>query len=442
MPQDGTYTLEIRDALYRGRQDFIYRVAIGDPALLQAQFPNGSRVGASIGPLSADWSSPAKLDLSQLGAVVSQLPRCTATASGSAKPSAQTITLPQLIDGCISHPGDTQVFRFAGHAGDTVVAEVYARRLGSPLDSLLRLRDSAGHVLAWNDDYEDPRAGLLTHQADSYLSFRLPGDGAYSVQVSDAQGHGGDDYHYYLRIGPPQADFALCLVPSAINVPAGHTVPISVTAIRQDGWNGDIEVGLVDAPAGFTLSGTRIPAGQKQVRMTLTAPARPTAQPIELHMEGRAQIGGQMVSRPVIPAEQMMQAFAYLHLVPAQHLLAMVTRAGRNAPNLALANGEPLRIPAGGHMGADISLRSRFNIPVHLELSDPPAGVTLQQVTATPGGFTLELAADEKHIGYADNLIIDAYTETEVKNKAGAVTHTQRIYLGTLPAIPFEIVKP
>ena len=38
--------------------------------------------------------------------------------------------------------------------------------MGSPLDSLLRLIDSSGRVLAWNDDHEDQESGLLTHQAD------------------------------------------------------------------------------------------------------------------------------------------------------------------------------------------------------------------------------------------------------------------------------------
>ncbi len=60
------------------------------------------------------------------------------------------------------------------------------------MDSLLRLSDAAGHVLAWNDDYEFGEMGLITHQADSYLSSKLPADGVYYVQVSDAQRHGGD----------------------------------------------------------------------------------------------------------------------------------------------------------------------------------------------------------------------------------------------------------
>jgi len=39
---------------------------------------------------------------------------------------------------------------------------------------VLRLTDAGGKQIAFNDDFEDPGAGLLTHQADSLISCRLP----------------------------------------------------------------------------------------------------------------------------------------------------------------------------------------------------------------------------------------------------------------------------
>ena len=57
---------------------------------------------------------------------------------------AQVTKLPRIINGRIGHPGDVDVFRFYGRAGEEIVAEVYARRLDSPLDSLLTLADAAG----------------------------------------------------------------------------------------------------------------------------------------------------------------------------------------------------------------------------------------------------------------------------------------------------------
>ncbi len=73
-----------------------------------------------------------------------------------------------IVNGRIDAPDDWDVFSFEGRAGAEIVAEVYARRLNSPLDSVLRLTDASGRQLAMNDDFEDKGAGLTTHQADSY----------------------------------------------------------------------------------------------------------------------------------------------------------------------------------------------------------------------------------------------------------------------------------
>ena len=353
------------------------------------------------------------------------------------------VTLPRIVSGCIATPGDKDKFRIDGRAGQEVVAEVYARRMGSPLDSLLRLTDSNGKVIACNDDHEDLESGLLTQHTDSYLSAKLPANGAYFLQLSDAQGHGGPEYGYCLRIGPPQPDFALRVTPSCLNVPAGRAVAATVYAVRKDGWDGDIDIAFKDAPGGFALSGGRIPKGRDKVRMTLTAPRRQIGQPMALQMEGRAQIGSKTVTRPVVPADDMEQAFAYHHLVPSEQFLVTVTRGAGVSPSLDIAGGNRLRIPAGGSAQFSFTTGPMMNnSSTHLELSDPPAGVTMREVDATNRGFTVSLAADDKHTGYADNLIFEAFTEQQVRRNGAATGQKQRVSLGVLPAVPFEIVKP
>lgn len=445
VPSDGQYTVEIRDALYRGREDFIYRVDIGEEPVIRPLFPLGSRGGIPIGVAHGDWKLCAKLAEDHFGLAEDPTPvsgwQSNETEPNDTGQTSMPITLPRITNGCIATPGDKDVFRIEGHAGDTIVAEVFARRMGSPLDSLLRLIDISGRVVALNDDHDDPEAGLFTHHADSYLSAKLPATGRYFVQLSDAQGHGGPDYRYYLRVGPPQPNFALRVTPSNLNVPAGRAVCATVCAVRKDGFDGDIEVALKNAPPGFTLSGAVIPKGRDQVCMTLTAPRGQIGQPIALQFEGRAQIGGKTVTRAAVPADNMMQAFAYHHLVPAEQLLVTVSR-GFNTISLDMSKGERLAIPAGG--SATVSFKAKpalYNSQVKLELSDPPAGVTLGNVTTTSAGFTVVLKADDKHAGYTDNLILEAFTELSPQGKASAGGQKQRVSVGVLPAIPFEIVK-
>ena len=81
--------------------------------------------------------------------------------------NAQKVELPLIVNGRIDRPDDWDVFQFAGRAGETLVAEVSARRLDSPLDSVLKVTDAAGKLLAFNDDYEDLGSGVNTHHADS-----------------------------------------------------------------------------------------------------------------------------------------------------------------------------------------------------------------------------------------------------------------------------------
>jgi hypothetical protein len=438
VPADGQYTLEIRDALYRGRADFIYRVDIAEEPLMRPLFPSGSRGGVRI--LTAEsLSKPVQPRFRFPGG---PLPQCEEIEPNDTGRTAMRITLPKIIHGSIGAPGDRDVFRFSGHAGDVVVAEVYARRMGSPLDSLLRLIDLSGRVVAWNDDHDDMEEGLLTHHADSYLSVKLPATGDYYLQLTDAQRHGGPEYSYYLRIGSPQPDFALRITPSTLNIPAGRSVAATVYALRKDGWTGDIDLVMKDPPPGFTLSGARIPSGRDQVRITVAAPTGRFDQPVDLHLEGRAMIGGRAVIRPVIPADEMMQAFAYHHLVPTAQLMTMVTHAGYISPTLDSTFGDRLWIPAGGTAQVSFSMHPPMpNAPIRLVLSDPPAGVIIQDMKVTPSGYTVTLKADYKHAGYADNLIIEGFTDVDVKGKAGAPAQKQRVSIGVFPAIPFEIVK-
>lgn len=483
VPADGEYQLEIRDALYRGREDFVYRIAVGELPFVTQAFPLGGQAGTPVVARVAGWNlttdrapldtrpgdDPIRQAVTRQGQwlangvayAVDSLPESNETEPNETAASAQRIALPRIVNGRIDHPGDIDEFRFAGHAGDDIVAEIMARRLGSPLDSVLRLTDPAGKVLAWNDDnvrkqgYLYEEEGLLTHDADSYVRAKLPQDGDYLVQVSDAQHQGGEGYAYRLRLGPPRPDFALRATPSSLNLIAGSATPISVYALRQDGFAGDIEIALRDAPAGFSLTGAKIPAGRDSVRMTLSAPRQAPDAPFVLKLEGRAVIGGEKVTRAVAPAEDMMQAFLYRHLAPSQDLLVDVPKTRFALPPFTVQG--PVRVPEGGSVEVQLrTMRYPKLADLRLELSDPPAGLTMGEATVVPEGLAFQLKVDPGsktlQAGFADNLIVEVFTDLTGRQGAGqpaagqapparAGAQRQRVSLGVLPAIPFEVVK-
>jgi len=467
IPEDGEYVLAIRDSIYRGREDFVYRLSVGELPFIASIFPLGGKAGSKTTVELRGWNLPAariRQDAkkkekgiyplavrkgewvsNQVPFGVDTLPERLEREPNNGLKSAQSVKPPLIVNGRIDPAGDWDLYRFEGRAGQEIVAEVLARRLDSPLDSVLKLTDAGGRQLAANDDTEDQGAGLLTHHADSRIRVTLPARGTYYLHLGDAQRKGGLEYAYRLRISLPQPDFELRVVPASVNVRGGTSAPITAYALRKDGFAGDISLRLKGAPRGFALSGSWVPAGQDKVRLTLTAPPTRMDEPAKLHLEGHARIQGRDIARPGVPAEDMMQAFAYHHLVPSQDWLVRVTPPGRIRAPWTLAADKPVKLPSGGT--APVRLlgpRGPLARLVQFELNEPPEGITIQKVSPEPEGLTILLRADAGKVkpGLKGNLIVDAFTEGTANPKGGQQrAAARRLPLATLPAIPFEIVS-
>jgi hypothetical protein len=261
-------------------------------------------------------------------------------------------------------------------------------------------------------------------------------------------------------VSEPRPDFALRVVPSSINMRAGATTPITVYAVGRDGFDGEIALAIKGLQGGFALGGGLIPAGQDHVRLTLTAPRTATTQPVSLAIEGKATIAGQAVTHQAAPAEDMMQAFIYRHLVVAHDLLVSVTGGFAGRAPVTIAGPTPVKIPAGGtarvqftvpgagrpfagKAGGKGPLRNAFAGEIQLELSDPPEGITIQQATLAGENPAIVLKSDAAKVkpGLRGNLIVNAYMERAGQtDKDGKKTAKRRFLVATLPAMPFEVV--
>lgn len=355
VPKDGEYVLTITDAIYRGREDFVYRLTVGELPHLTSIFPLGGRVGEQAKLEMDGWNlDKAKLTVpgeeakagihwvtAKMGDKVSNrvpfaldtLPECFDAESNNEPSKAQQVELPVIVNGRIDQSDDWDVFQVDGKAGETIVAEVHARRLDSPMDSMLKLTDSEGKVLAFNDDHEDPGVGLNTHHADSYLRVKLPADGAYFVHLGDTTRSGGKEYAYRLRISAPRPDFALRVVPSGGGMRSKSGGSATVYAIRKDGFEGDIMLTLEDPPEGFTSWSIKLPEGKETARFGMKTSLRSTDfEPVYLAIQGAARIGDKRVVHEAVPAEDRMQAFLWRHLLPAEDLCVTVYNPSYQPP--------------------------------------------------------------------------------------------------------------
>lgn len=88
---------------------------------------------------------------------------------------------------------DTDYYIFSGLAGDVVAVDIDSDSIGFDLDSVLSLYASDGTTeLAFNDDQN-----YQTY--DSYLTYQLPADGVYYLEIYDYLS-GGDDINYRYTI--------------------------------------------------------------------------------------------------------------------------------------------------------------------------------------------------------------------------------------------------
>jgi len=354
VPADGEYVLSINEALFRGRESFTYRLTVAESPFVTSIFPLGGRVGepatiemdgwnlekARIGPPPQDAKPGVHFIAAANGELVSNhvpfaqdtLPECLDAESNDEPSTAQKVNLPIIVNGRADRPGDWDVFEVDGKAGETIVAEVHARRLGSPFDSFVKVTGADGKIIALNDDHYDAASGFNTDHADSYLMAKLPADGKYFIHLGDTRRHAGKEYAYRLRISLPQPDFELRLIPSKFVMRSKAAASVKVFAIRKDGYNGPIKLSFKDLPEGFESGGATLPAGKEVVGLAVKTSLEETELPVNLTVIGSATVGDREIVNEAVAAEDRMQAFLWRHLQPAETLPALVINPSWKPP--------------------------------------------------------------------------------------------------------------
>ncbi|MCM8766904.1 MAG: PPC domain-containing protein [Candidatus Omnitrophica bacterium] len=459
--EDGEYTIEVRDAIFRGREDFVYRLFIGEKPFITHIFPSGGERYEQTIVNIYGWNLPEKtieLDTDENGIykkiinfdgkysnqicyMISEIPEFIEKEPNDTLKNANSVLIPQMINGTISKKGDVDIYKFKAKKGDKIAIEVFSRKLDYPLDSKIFLIDSTGKILANNDDYYDKSFDLITHHADSYILFEVPNDDIYYLKILDTQSNGGENYIYRIRVEKANPDFKIFVVPSSLNIPNSGTIPFYVYVVKKDGFDEEIEIRLKDAPNGLILSGNKIPKGKDKICMTITADQNFTYlnKPVPIKIEGVSNIGGKIIKREGIPADEWMQAFAYFHLVPSSQLLIFTPRQSRFSTTQQISlNEKNIKIQLGEMIKIDGKISNLSpNEKITIELKNPPDGISIEDVKIENDEISIIIKADKKlKKGTIDNLIIEVFKETiddSGKKK-------QKASIGILPAISFEII--
>ena len=165
--------------------------------------------------------------------VVDDLPTVAVTAEADNRKSGQQVSLPVSISGQLNAVAP-RFFRFTLAEGQSLTAEVFARRLSSELDPVLRLLGPDGRELSYSDDV----AGT---EGDALLQWKATVAGEYRLELRDVRYTGGARHFFHLRLGRLPA--------AAMSLPRLVSPGAAVSVVDLQG------AVLAEAPAGESVAG-------------------------------------------------------------------------------------------------------------------------------------------------------------------------------------------
>lgn len=287
-PADGEYLVRLSQFAYTtGGYDHFYRLTVTAQPLARATFP----------PVAASKSDPvSSFNVAPTAAMIDAHENSTNPILTAANPvfldnekngtadAAQSVMVPCDVAGRILKKGERHWYSFAAKKGDVWTLEVFAERIGSPVDAFFVLTDDKGKVITEQDDGPDtlsPNQFYTKGDDPARYKFTAPADGTYKVMVStrEAGVQFGVRDQYVLRIAKENPDFRLVVMPMTPHILDAGTLAKSGAAVfavyvfRFDGFNDAIDLSATNLPKGVKCPPQSIGAGQTRGVLVLTSDA-------------------------------------------------------------------------------------------------------------------------------------------------------------------------
>eukprot|EP00913_Durusdinium_trenchii_P023365 g21943.t1 len=330
-PESGRYEVHIHDVNFGGLQSYVYRLTITAGPAVESVFPLGGRRGDAVTfqltgkglpkqtatvtlPKTKDAfcthrfgrgpakSQPVRLELSDLPEHIEK-----------ERQQATPVTAPAVLNGCIRRPGEVDIWAIRARKGDALLFDVRAARLGSKLDSVVKVVDSKGKQIATSDD-------IGRGQTDSQLKFKAPADGIYSIQVADRlSSRGGPGFGYRLVVTKSAVGtgFRLTLPDDAINVSRGQSTKVKLNVERLGGFRGEIALKFSNLPKGVTVAGDKVGKNKRNAQLVFESSDSSKIGVSRVRISGTATVDGKTIVVPVETAgESPQQEFWLAVAVP------------------------------------------------------------------------------------------------------------------------------
>jgi len=410
-PKEGIYIVQMRDTSYGGPADTPYRLHIGSFPRPTAVYPAGGKVGEELevtftGDAAGEFKQKVKLPAEpsdrfglfaeQNGKIapspnwvrVSAFPNVLEAEPNDKREFATGAyqELPVALNGILNKAGDEDWFKFQAKKGQSLEIGVYARRLRTPMDSVLSIYDSKGNSISSNDD----SAG-----ADSTAKISVSADGDYYLRVSDHLKQGGPDYVYRVEITVSQPTVTLNIPQVARNdsqtrqyiaVPRGNRFA-TVIAAKRNNFSGDLVFNIEGLPSGVRMMADPMVGKVDQI-------------PIVFEAAGDAPSVGkllELVARPEETNKTVRSSFRHdVEMVDGPNNTSYyVTRADKlyvavtePAPFKVHVSEPKVPLVQGGSMDLKVNVERKagFDEPINVKMMWNPPGVGSQSDMTIPKG--------------------------------------------------------
>lgn len=400
LPKNDNYTVIIHDAIYRGREDFNYRIHLGVIPFVTGRYPAYGTVGKSVKQQLEGvnlGATTAKVKVKKAGynslTFTNSIGTSDAVSFYALPKGVKHIQTPKegaelnvesAISDSLTSAAKVKRYIINAQMREPIIVELIGRRNGSRIDAVMRLKDCYGKVVAKKDDTEDPLQGMMTFHADPVLKYTPKRSEVLILEVEDLYQGYGKDYHYLLWRHRQMPTFNAFVAPANITVPAGGTATfrVDITGKVKRPANLIVE-GL---PAGFTTSSLNI-RGSKRWNVSITAPKDAEVErfPIEVKLEYPTPDGREQAN--VVPVDNMMQAFYYTHHIQASELALDVVQPSpyRMSVDFDVANELPFAY-ANEHIPIKIIVDKEpgFNEPIEIVMGVKHRFFSLEPVTILP----------------------------------------------------------
>ncbi|MCZ2343560.1 MAG: hypothetical protein LC104_17465 [Bacteroidales bacterium] len=417
--QSGEVIIELRDSIYRGGGDYVYRMRVGSFPGATTAYPLMIQRGKSAsirftgpdasGARPVTVTAPADLSVDAIYAVphtgegmsgwpvpvlLSEYPQAVeAEPNGDAK-TAMPLPVPGGVSAVFAEKSDIDTFRIAGKKGVKVTIQVLTYAVNAPTEVYLRVLDAQGKELLKSDPT----------QAGVKLDFTPPADGPYDIVCEHLNYLSGPNEVYHLSVVPTAPDFTVTLGLDQIDLPQNGMGVLPITGLTKlNGFKDAVKLTIAGTNA---LAGSvTIPAGGNPVPtnpLWLPITVKPGTQPgpIVFRVLATAQTGKQTITQVANHFDATKAAFGNMANPPMEITTEVAAAVTPSVPFTLSGKLDKTEVAKGSSWKATISAKrdGKFTEEIQLTSVETPTGITakLKPIPKGKDSVDVEFTTDAK----------------------------------------------